>query len=169
MASHDDYSRSDREHYQALGAHISEFPRTQEALLTAMAMDNKVVMGAPNVLLGGSHCGSLSAAESVRSGLCHILASDYYYPSLLHAPFMLEHESVCSLPEAWKLVSSNPAAVLGLGDRGRIAEGCRADLVLIERQEAGRVRLVATIAAGKLVYCAQPGRLMAQPAYALAA
>jgi alpha-D-ribose 1-methylphosphonate 5-triphosphate diphosphatase len=169
MASHDDESRSDREHYQAFGATISEFPRTQEALLTSMAMGNKVVMGAPNVLLGGSHCGSLSAAESVRSGLCHILASDYYYPSLLHAPFMLEHESVCSLPEAWKLVSSNPAAVLGLGDRGRIAEGCRADLVLIERQEAGRVRLVATIAAGKLVYCAQPGRLMAQPAYALAA
>jgi alpha-D-ribose 1-methylphosphonate 5-triphosphate diphosphatase len=169
MASHDDYTSSDREHYHALGAHISEFPRTQEALFAAMAMDNKVVMGAPNVLLGGSHTGSLSTAEAVRSGMCHILTSDYYYPSLLHAPFKLAHEAVCSLPEAWKLVSSNPAAVLGLNDRGRIAEGCRADLVLIEQQEAGGVRLVATIAAGKLVYCAQPERFMALPAYAMAA
>lgn len=169
MASHDDYTRADREHYQALGAHISEFPRTQEALVTSMAMNNKVIMGAPNVLLGGSHCGSLSTAEAVRSGMCHILTSDYYYPSLLHAPFKLAHEGVCSLPEAWELVSSNPAAVLGMNDRGHIAEGCRADLVLIEQQEAGRVRLVATIAAGKLVYCAQPERFMAQAARAMAA
>lgn len=169
MASHDDESFDDRERYQDLGAFISEFPRTQDAVYSAMEFDNKVVMGAPNVLLGGSHCGGLRAADAVKSGMCDILASDYYYPSLLHAPFKLAHLGVCSLENAWRLVSSNPAQVLGFADRGRIATGCRADLILVEPAEHGNVRLIGTIAAGKLAYCAEPERLITNHIYSVAA
>lgn len=169
MASHDDETCDQREYYQALGVAISEFPRTQDAIFTAMALDNRVVMGAPNVLLGGSHCGGLATIDAVRSGMCDILASDYYYPSLLHAPFKLVQQGACSLAEAWRLVSENPAAALGLDDRGRIADGYRADLLLVEATPGGSARLIATIAAGKLVYCAEPARLMTQRAYSLAA
>lgn len=169
MASHDDESFDDRESYQSLGVAISEFPRTQEALLTAIALDNAVVMGAPNVLLGGSHCGGLAASDAIRSGMCTILASDYYYPSLLNAPFKLAYDGACSLAEAWLLVSQNPASALALHDRGRIAEGYRADLLLAEALPGGGVRLVATIAAGKLVYCAEPDRYTSLRSYSLAA
>ena len=169
MASHDDETRMDRERFQELGVDVSEFPKTEEALQAAKALDNHVVMGAPNVLLGGSHCGGLSASDAVRRGLCDTLASDYYYPALLHAPFRLEQEDVCSLAQAWQLVSLNPARVLGLHDRGNIAAGQRADLIMIEKQADGSPRLIATIAAGKLVFCAEPQRLQYQQTLELAA
>lgn len=170
MASHDDETRADRLHYQDMEVAISEFPRTTEALEAAMDLGNKIVMGAPNALLGGSHCGGLATTEAVRNGACHILASDYYYPSLLHAPFRLAFvEQACSLAQAWKLVSQQPADALGLRDRGRLAAGCRADMVLVEATAYGDVRLVATIAAGRIVYCAEPARLAGARSYPLAA
>jgi len=169
MASHDDMTVDQREYYQELGVKISEFPRTQDALFAAMGLDNRVIMGAPNVLLGGSHCGGLAAIDAVRSNMCDILASDYYYPSLLHAPFALVKHGACTLTEAWRLVSENPAVALGLEDRGRIADGCRADLILVEALPEGSVRLIATIAAGKLAYCAEPARFMNPRAYKMAA
>jgi alpha-D-ribose 1-methylphosphonate 5-triphosphate diphosphatase len=170
MASHDDETRAERERFQKMEVTISEFPRTQEALSTALELGNRIIMGAPNVLLGGSHCGGLSAENSVRNESCHILASDYYYPSLLHAPFKLAFQyGACSLAQAWQLVSRNPADALGLRDRGRMADGCRADLLLVEASSSGNVRLVATIAAGRLVYCAEPSRLHASRLFPLAA
>jgi alpha-D-ribose 1-methylphosphonate 5-triphosphate diphosphatase len=170
MASHDDETRADRDRYHALEATVSEFPRSSEALEAARDFGSRIVMGAPNVLLGGSHCGSLSATETVRTGMCDILTSDYYYPSLLHAPFRLAYkENACSLAEAWKLVSQTPAETLGLRDRGRIAQGYRADLLLVEAQPGGDVRLVATIAAGRLAYCAEPQRLTTNRLVPLAA
>jgi alpha-D-ribose 1-methylphosphonate 5-triphosphate diphosphatase len=158
MASHDDESAQDRERYQSMGVRISEFPRTQEALLAALAMHNPIIMGAPNVLLGGSHCGSIAAAEAVRGGMCDILTSDYYYPAMLAAPFLLAHQGVCTFTQAWQLVSANPSQALGLGNRGRITGGYRADLLLVEPLPAGKARLVATIAGGRLVYCTQAER-----------
>jgi len=169
MASHDDVTCCDRERYQDLGATISEFPLTQDALFSALAMDNRVVMGAPNVLLNGSHRGGLATIDAVRSGMCDILVSDYYYPSLLHAPFKLAHDGACTLAEAWRMVSEHPAACLGLGDRGRVASGSRADLILVEPGQGGRVRLIATIAAGRLVYCAEPARMAMRRSYSMAA
>lgn len=169
MASHDDRTVAEREYYHALGVGISEFPRTQDALFAAMIHDNRVLMGAPNVLLGRSRCGGLAAVDAIKSGMCDMLVSDYYYPSLLHAPFRLAQEGICSLPAAWQLVSANPAAALGLHDRGRIAPGCRADLVIVEPGRGTPARLIATIAAGRLAYCAQPERFATQRAYSLAA
>ena len=169
MASHDDESCFDHENYQKLGATISEFPLTQDALFSALAMDNKVVMGAPNVLLGGSHRGGLAVIDAVRSGMCDILVSDYYYPSLLHAPFKLAHQGACTLAEAWRMVSEQPAACLGLADRGRLAAGSRADLILVEPGQDGSVRLIATIAAGRLAYCSEPARMITRHSYTMAA
>ena len=169
MASHDDETIADRERYQELGVHISEFPKTEIALNAARALGNHVIMGAPNVLLGGSHCGGLSATEAVRRGQCDILASDYYYPALLHAPFRLVQEAACDLAHAWNLVSYNPAQVLGCCDRGQLHTGARADVLLVEQLSNGTPRLIATIAAGKLIFCAQPERLSSASSYSMAA
>ncbi|MDF3036917.1 MAG: phnM [Paucimonas sp.] len=170
MASHDDDSQIARRKYQTLGVHICEFPKNEETLAAARRLGNPVVLGAPNVLQIGSHSGGLNAAEIVRRRECDILTSDYYYPSLLHAAFKLAHElDACSLSSAWRLVSANPAKAMGLHDRGDIAEGKRADLLLVQPALNGNVRLVATIAAGKLVYCAEPDRLNPASSFPIAA
>jgi alpha-D-ribose 1-methylphosphonate 5-triphosphate diphosphatase len=109
-------------------------------------------MGAPNVVRGGSHIGWASAARLAEAGICNVLASDYFYPALFHAPFLLAARGVLSFAEAWALVSANPAAACLLHDRGSIAPGMRADLVLAEAGEAPRP--VATIANGKVAWLA---------------
>jgi alpha-D-ribose 1-methylphosphonate 5-triphosphate diphosphatase len=90
--------------------------------------------------------GALSAAEAIGDGLCTVLASDYYYPSLLHAAERLVDRGVLSLAKAWNLVSRNPAEAMGLDDRGAIEAGRRADLAVIDC--SGPWRLVHTIAGG---------------------
>ena len=142
---------------------------TQDALFAALAFDNRVIMGAPNVLLGGSHRGALATIDAVKSRMCDILVSDYYYPAMLHAPFKLAHEGACTLADAWRMVSEQPAAALGLADRGRIASGRRADLLLVEPGQGGSARLIATFAAGRLAYCAEPARMETRRTYSMAA
>ena len=48
-----------------------------------------VVMGAPNVVRGGSHLGWASAAPLAERGLVTVLASDYHWPAMLEAPFAM--------------------------------------------------------------------------------
>jgi alpha-D-ribose 1-methylphosphonate 5-triphosphate diphosphatase len=86
----------------------------------------------------------------VRQGLCTILASDYYYPALPLAPFILAERGAARFEAAWKLVSQGPAEALGLFDRGVIAPGKRADLVLVAAEP--QPRIIATIAGGRLVH-----------------
>jgi alpha-D-ribose 1-methylphosphonate 5-triphosphate diphosphatase len=90
----------------------------------------------------------------VLEGLCDVLASDYYYPSQLSAAFKLIREDALPLAQVWPLVSTNAAAAAGLADRGRIADGQRADLVLVDA--TGRYPVaVATLTAGRLVHLAR--------------
>ena len=105
--------------------------------VAAFACENQdaVVFGAPNVLRGGSHMGSPGAAEMVAAERCHILASDYYYPSMLGAVAKLAQDEVQPLHELWRLVSTNPAKAMKLDDRGEIRTGMRADLVLLDWPE----------------------------------
>ena len=110
-----------------------------------------VVMGSPNVVRGRSHLGWASAARLAEAGLCTILSSDYFYPCMMRAAYILAGRGVLDLPAAWALISANPAAATGLSDRGTIAPGKRADLVLID-PSGPTPRLVATIAAGRLAY-----------------
>jgi len=160
LLSHDDRDLVDREAYRALGCEISEFPMQEEVAAAAIVAGGMTVFGAPNVLRGGSHIGCPSAAEMARKGLCSILASDYYYPAILQAPFMLAERGLCTLAQAWALVSSNPARALGLNDRGSLAPGKRADIVLIEADQ-GEARLVATICGGELAWLGDARRLRA--------
>jgi alpha-D-ribose 1-methylphosphonate 5-triphosphate diphosphatase len=154
MASHDDYTADKRRWYHRLGCHVAEFPRSREALEAAGELGNAIVMGAPNIIRGGSHMGSIGAAEAIGEGLCSVLVSDYFYPTLPQCPFDLAARSVLSLGEAWRLVSGNAAEAAGLGDRGWIAEGQRADLVLIDDADPTLPRVVATLVAGNPVYAA---------------
>jgi alpha-D-ribose 1-methylphosphonate 5-triphosphate diphosphatase len=113
------------------GASVAEFPLSVEAARAAREHGMPVVMGAPNVLLGGSHSGNVRAEEVVASGCCTGLASDYAPASLLAAAFDLAGRRVVGLPEAVRLVTAGPAEVAGLPDRGALLPGRRADLVLV--------------------------------------
>lgn len=157
MFSHDDMSPQMRREHRELGIQLAEFPINEETAREAAGAGDPIVFGAPNVVRGGSHTGCPAAEEMVRAGLCTILASDYYYPALPLAPFLLAERGAAAFPEAWKLVSTNPAAALGLTDRGRIAAGLRADLVIVRPDPTPRV--VATIAGGRLVHLAEQGLL----------
>jgi len=133
IASHDDTTVADVDESHADGITISEFPTTIEAAQHARDLGMKIVMGSPNVVLGKSHSGNVSALDLNAAGLLDVLTSDYVPASLLHAAFILADKGV-PLHEAIAKVTSTPADVLGFADRGRIAPGYRADLL--------RVRLV---------------------------
>lgn len=156
MASHDDDTVAARDTFRELGARICEFPMAEAVAEAARAAGDAVVMGSPNVVRGRSHLGWASAARLAEAGLCTVLASDYFYPAMLRAPFILAARGVLDLAAAWRLVSANPAAACGLADRGVIATGRRADLLLVAA-EAGRPRLVATIAAGRIAWLGAAG------------
>ncbi|MBB3897884.1 alpha-D-ribose 1-methylphosphonate 5-triphosphate diphosphatase [Roseococcus suduntuyensis] len=131
MLSHDDATLDQRARFRALGADICEFPMAEAVAEDARAHAEPVVMGAPNVVRGGSHLGWASAAPLAERGLVTVLASDYHWPALLAAPFRMAARGAMTLAQAWALVSENPARALGLNDRGRIAPGLRGDLALV--------------------------------------
>ena len=156
MLSHDDTQAETRAFYQGLGATVSEFPMTMDPIETARAACDTIIFGAPNAVRGGSHIGSLSAADMVEAGNCDVLASDYYYPAMLAAVDRLDREKRADRLALWSLVSSGPAKAMKLPDRGEIAVGKRADLVLVDWPE-GRVPAVqGTWVAGRCAYRSQP-------------
>jgi alpha-D-ribose 1-methylphosphonate 5-triphosphate diphosphatase len=89
-----------------------------------------------------------------------VLASDYYYPAQILAAFRLAGDGVLPLPEAWDLISAAPARAAGLADRGVLAAGYRADIILVDDDVPLRPRIVAVIAAGRLVHLADANRLI---------
>jgi alpha-D-ribose 1-methylphosphonate 5-triphosphate diphosphatase len=139
LGSHDDATAEARDQARAMGMQVSEFPETRAAAAAAVEASDLVVLGAPNVVRGGSHSGNVSAAELVADGLCDALASDYHYPAPMQAALALGR---------WDLVSEGPARLLGLSDRGTLEPGKRADLVILDA--AGRVG--ATIAGGRVTH-----------------
>ena len=149
MLSHDDRTAEERRSYRALGATIAEFPMTEESLSAGAAAADSIVLGAPNVVRGGSHNGAISAEQAVREEKCDILASDYYYPAPLRAALLLAERHALPLERAWELVSANPAAACGLDDRGLLAEGQRADLILLPEIS---LRPALVLAAGKVIH-----------------
>jgi alpha-D-ribose 1-methylphosphonate 5-triphosphate diphosphatase len=152
MASHDDSSLEERAAFRELGARISEFPTTLEVARDAVAQGESTVMGAPNVVRGGSHMGWHGAEELVRQKACSVLCSDYHYPSMLQAVYRLARNESAGFAEALALVTQNAAALALLTDRGTLAPGQRGDFLLVEPGAVPRV--VATIAAGRIAYLA---------------
>ena len=133
VASHDDTTPEHIAEAVADGIRISEFPTTMAAAEAARSARMLIVMGGPNVVRGGSHSGNVAAADLARAKLLDALSSDYVPGSLMLGAMQLVEEAGWSLPEAISTVSLQPAQALGLNDRGRIAQGFRADLVRVRR------------------------------------
>ncbi|WFU73270.1 alpha-D-ribose 1-methylphosphonate 5-triphosphate diphosphatase [Bradyrhizobium sp. CB2312] len=161
MLSHDDATPAMRQEFRELGADIAEFPINEETARAAASHGDAIVYGAPNVVRGGSHTGWTKASDMIAKGLCSVLASDYYYPAQLLAAFRLAADGVLPLTEAWSLISAGPARATGLTDRGVLAEGRRADILLVDDTMPLRPRLIAVISGGKLVHLTDTTRLHA--------
>lgn len=131
VASHDDATAAHVAEAIELGTRIAEFPTTVDAASASRDAGLHVLMGAPNIVRGGSHSGNVSAIELLRRGTLDILSSDYVPFSMLQAVFALAESGECDLPAAIRLVTANPAAAVGLADRGAIARGLRGDLVRV--------------------------------------
>lgn len=133
ISSHDDDTIEKLEVNRDLGIGISEFPITMDVAKKAKEMGFMTMVGAPNVLLGGSHSGNLSAAEAILNGYADILCSDYYPQSLLHGIFIMHKKYEKRLNEMVNLVTINPAKATGIDkDYGSIEIGKVADVLIVD-------------------------------------
>ncbi|MBR0694183.1 alpha-D-ribose 1-methylphosphonate 5-triphosphate diphosphatase [Bradyrhizobium lablabi] len=160
MLSHDDNNPTTRQGFRAQGITIAEFPVNEETAREAAAAGDFIVFGAPNVVRGGSHTGWTRASDMIAKGLCSVLASDYFYPAPLLAAFRLAADGTLPLARAWDLISLAPARAAGLEDRGALAAGRRADIIIVDDRQPLRPRIIAVIAAGRLVHLADASRLV---------
>ena len=158
LASHDDATAAHVAESCALGSAIAEFPTTEAAARASHQQGLQVLMGAPNIVRGGSHSGTWRRTTG-GAGVLDILSSDYYPASLLDAAFRLaaDERNAYDLPQAVRMITRNPARALDLQDRGTLAEGLRADLVLARPH--GEHVYVQNVAPG------QAGVLMARLIY----
>jgi alpha-D-ribose 1-methylphosphonate 5-triphosphate diphosphatase len=132
FASHDDATEEHVRESVDDGVSIAEFPTTLIAAEQSHQAGLATLMGAPNVVRGGSHSGNIAAVDLAREGCLDILSSDYIPGALLHAAFMLPGlADNISLPSAIRMVTGTPAKAAHLGDRGEIVVGKRADLVRV--------------------------------------
>jgi len=131
LASHDDTTAEHVAASAGFGVKLAEFPTTLEAARACRAHGIAVMMGAPNLLRGGSHSGNVAASDLVAAGLLDILSSDYAPASLLMGAVQLGRGHG-NLARGIATVSRNPARAAGLTDRGEIAAGQRADLALVD-------------------------------------
>lgn len=153
LASHDDATTEHVVESKSIGSVIAEFPTTEQAVRASREHGLQVLMGAPNIVRGGSHSGNVAAHKLASIGMLDILSSDYYPASLLDAAFRIarDEQNDYSMAAAVALVTRNPARALGLNDRGVIAEGQRADLLLVQ-EHAGQVYVRSAWAKGRTVW-----------------
>ncbi len=142
LASHDDTVPEHVTEAVENGFVISEFPTTQQAARAAREHGLGIVIGAPNLVRGGSHSGNVSALGLARDGLLDCLSSDYVPHSLLHGAFLLRDLAGWSLPKAVRAVTLTPAQLVQLDDRGEIAHGKRADFVRVRELEGVPVAMM---------------------------
>ena len=169
MGSHDDPDAETRAFYRGIGATICEFPTSLAAANAARAANEPVLMGAPNIVRGGSQSGNIAAMELVEEGLCDALISDYYIPALAQAAWEIADMRALSFAHAWEMISTRPAQIMGLSDRGSLLPGQRADLVVMNPNTR---RVEATLVQGQIAFASRQAayRLLQAPLpYALAA
>lgn len=136
VASHDD-TEEKLIFIKNVGVDISEFPITMEVAQAAKAKGFYTVVGAPNILLGGSHSGNMSAADAILNGCADILCSDYYPQAMLHNVFIMHHKYGVALPEMVNKVSLNPAKATGIDkDYGSIEKGKKADILIVDEVDS---------------------------------
>ncbi|KFE34235.1 alpha-D-ribose 1-methylphosphonate 5-triphosphate diphosphatase [Thioclava atlantica] len=132
LASHDDTTADQVAQSAGQGVHFAEFPTTQEAARACRAHGIAVMMGAPNLIRGGSHSGNVAAHELAEADLLDIVSSDYVPSALLSAALLLG-DLWDDLARGVATVTAAPAQAVGLDDRGRIEIGKRADLIRVRR------------------------------------
>lgn len=147
LASHDDTTADQVAISAGHGIRLAEFPTTPEAAAACRAHGIAIMMGAPNLIRGGSHSGNVAAAELAGMDLLDIVSSDYVPASLLTSALMLG-EIWGDLARGFGTVTAAPAAAAGLADRGRIVPGLRADLVRL-RPVAGSAVVRGVWSAGR--------------------
>ena len=155
LCSHDDDTAERIDLMGEIGCTIAEFPITHAAAARARERGMLIAMGAPNVMQGRSLSGNASALDLLGQGLVDILVADYHASSLLAAIFLLVARGLADLPTATRLVSATPAGAVGLGDRGTIAPGLRADLLVVE-EHGGLPIVAATLLCGSVSYAGGP-------------
>jgi alpha-D-ribose 1-methylphosphonate 5-triphosphate diphosphatase len=132
LASHDDTTEENVTDAVRDRVSVAEFPTTIEAARGLHQAGIGILMGAPNVVRGGSHSGNIAAVDLAREGLLDILSSDYIPSSLLMAALQLpQRVPAIDLASAIRTVTKTPAEAVGLADRGEIASGKRADLIRV--------------------------------------
>lgn len=144
LASHDDTTPVHVDQAIKDRVAIAEFPTNVPSAQGLHTNGIKVMMGAPNLVRGGSHSGNVATAELARAGLLDLMSSDYVPSSLLIAALMLPQQAPnYDLPAAVRTVSKTPAEAVGLADRGEIAVGKRADVIRVHvTPEGAAVRAV---------------------------
>lgn len=152
LLAHDEASPEQRHAFRQMGITTSEFPLNRETAEAARVAGENIILGAPNVVRGGSHNGALDATRAVRDGICTVLTSDYYYPAPLCAAFKLAKPDLSDLANMWALVSANAAAAAKLADRGTLHPGQRADLILVDASDLQHPQVLATMVGGRMVY-----------------
>lgn len=134
LASHDDTTAPQVARSAAHGAEFAEFPTTVEAAAACKAAGIAVMMGAPNLIRGGSHSGNVAAADLARADLLDVLSSDYVPSSLLSGAMMLG-DIWGDMARGVATVTLGPARAAGLSDRGSLQIGARADVIRVRRIE----------------------------------
>ncbi len=153
IASHDDDSAATVDTLYELGVRVSEFPVNREAAQRAKDLGLPVIVGAPNIVRGGSHTNNVSALELIEARLADVLVADYAPSTLLHAVFMLVEQRVLSLVEAVRLIATNAASVVGLEqETGSIAPGLAADIIVVEARSNPLLNLVQLMLVNGRVY-----------------
>ncbi|KUP94443.1 alpha-D-ribose 1-methylphosphonate 5-triphosphate diphosphatase [Tritonibacter horizontis] len=127
LASHDDTTADQVAVSAGHGIRLAEFPTTVEAARACRAEGIAVMMGAPNLIRGGSHSGNVAAQELAELELLDIVSSDYIPAAQLQAAVKLG-EIWGDLARGMATVTAAPARAVGLTDRGVLEVGKRADL-----------------------------------------
>jgi alpha-D-ribose 1-methylphosphonate 5-triphosphate diphosphatase len=164
IASHDDDSPEKVDALWEMGARVSEFPVTIEAAQRARDRGMSIVVGAPNIVRGGSSSGNMDAAELVRNGLADCICADYHAPSMLPAAFRLVNDGLLDLPAAVRMLTLNPARAIGLEGLGAVQPGYLADLLLVREARNGLPEVERVFRRGIEVLTLRPSRQIEVPA-----
>ena len=155
LASHDDDTIEKLDLMRELGCTISEFPISQDIAAAAVERGMSTVMGTPNILLGKSHSGNLSARDAVRAGVASCLCSDYYPTAMLQSAFVLHRDFKLPLEQAFAMLTINPARAVKIDDElGSLEEGKKADILVVREVEEGQRSypvITATLVDGRVV------------------
>ena len=132
LASHDDTTAPQVAQSANHGMQFAEFPTTVEAAQACRDLGIKVMMGAPNLIRGGSHSGNVAAHDLAKANLLDIVSSDYVPSALLSAALMLG-DLWGDVARGVRSVTIAPAAATGLADRGQLTIGSRGDVIRVTR------------------------------------